>query len=439
MDKGSTPKFLRVSSLLVFMSSAGGQGRFVYLDVDISSSFERFKRAVEFVEANDLKYNFSSKELLQLGGRELQSVEDFYHLDFDWKQRGPILLHPQEACRVVIRLLDGCPLACDNFEALCNGSKGKAKSSGVPLHYKGVKFHRIVPNFIIQGGDIVMQNGSGGESIYGKKFKDEKAGLARKHNKAGIVSMCNSGKNSNTSQFFITLNSSGSPQCDGKHVVFGEVVSGLEVLEAIEKGVQERGGDEEDSQAVIFDCGSWDDSMLKQGYWAPNYTFLPVPVKKANESLVKNMNSNHGVVDAAKRKLVDFVESLSIPNCKKQHQSQRVPLVIVIAPKEVALEKFNKFLDQLSDVAELVYTIDIEGAVQTIRNCFHFEGVSDTADSTKYRALAGVVLGHSLDETEQTRVCSACEDGSYNIHPVVCKPAEAIEKLAACKHLEANI
>ena len=79
----------------------------------------------------------------------------------------------------------------------------------------------------MQTGDFVFGNGSGGESVYGKKFKDERPGLALKHDRRGVVSMGNSGKNSNTSQFFITFGP--SPQCDGKHVVFGEVVAGFEV------------------------------------------------------------------------------------------------------------------------------------------------------------------------------------------------------------------
>jgi cyclophilin family peptidyl-prolyl cis-trans isomerase len=199
-------------------------GKLVFLDIDISDSHASYRRAAEFVDATDLRYHFSSKDILELGGRELQSVAGYYDMDYDWSSKGPIILKPQPACRVIIKLFeDTSPLACENFKALCTGSKGKAKASGLPLHFKGVKFHRIVPNFIIQGGDIVMQNGTGGESIFGKKFKDERGGLLRKHDKAGVVSMCNSGKNSNTSQFFVTLRDGGCPQCDGKHVVFGEV------------------------------------------------------------------------------------------------------------------------------------------------------------------------------------------------------------------------
>ena len=200
---------------------------FVFLDIDISESHARYLRAAEFVEATDLRYNFSNKDILKLGGRELQSVKEFYAMDFDWASKGPIIIKPQTRCRVIIKLDENSsPLACENFIALCTGSKGKAKASGLPLHFKGIKFHRIVPDFIIQGGDIVMQNGTGGESVFGKKFKDERGGLVRKHDRAGIVSMCNSGKNSNTSQFFVTLREGGCAQCDGKHVVFGEVMTG---------------------------------------------------------------------------------------------------------------------------------------------------------------------------------------------------------------------
>ena len=163
---------------------------------------------------------------------------------------------PSYGNRIVVKLnWDEAPLACENFATLCtngnttlldpmnttnfnNNSNKKSKTPigqcGKPLTYKDSIIHRIEPGFIMQGGDFVFGNGSGGESIYnGKKFKDEKAGLLLKHNKKGILSMGNSGKNSNTSQFFITFKK--TPQCDGKHVVFGEVISGFEVLDAIEK------------------------------------------------------------------------------------------------------------------------------------------------------------------------------------------------------------
>lgn len=103
-------------------------------------------------------------------------------------------------------------------------------SSGVPLHYKGSSFHRIIPSFMAQAGDFTKGNGTGGESIYGAKFEDE--GFPFNHTEAGQLSMANSGPNTNGSQFFITFGA--QPHLDGKHVVFGRVESGMELLQELE-------------------------------------------------------------------------------------------------------------------------------------------------------------------------------------------------------------
>lgn len=121
------------------------------------------------------------------------------------------------------------PVTCDNFRALCTGSD-KLSSNGLPLSYKGSILHRIVPGFLIQGGDFTHHNGKGGESIYGRRFKDE----SFKHDFSAPfrLAMANAGPHTNGSQFFITT--SATPWLDGMNVVFGEVSAGHDVLTAIE-------------------------------------------------------------------------------------------------------------------------------------------------------------------------------------------------------------
>jgi len=138
----------------------------------------------------------------------------------------------QAAGRVQFELFKNVtPLTAENFRQLCTGEKGRSRRSGKALSYQHSMFHRVIPGFMAQGGDFTKFNGTGGESVYGHEFKDENFKV--RHTQPFLLSMANAGPNTNGSQFFITFEK--APHLDGKHVVFGRVDKGQDIVRRMER------------------------------------------------------------------------------------------------------------------------------------------------------------------------------------------------------------
>jgi cyclophilin family peptidyl-prolyl cis-trans isomerase len=214
---------------------------------------KEFQEGIEFLKKNHSKYSLN-QDITKLTEEEKSLLEEYFKTS-NKNTNLKIKTSPPDSLnigRIVFQLYtELCPKTCENFVSLCVGDKGIDKESKKKLYYKGNQIHRIEKDFMFQGGDITRFDGSGGASIFGKKFKDEEKGLKIKFDKKGLIAMANSGKNTNSSQFFVTF----SPQksLNGKYVVFGEVIEGIELLDKINSCSGEGGVPIND--VIIIDCG----------------------------------------------------------------------------------------------------------------------------------------------------------------------------------------
>eukprot|EP00746_Dinoflagellata_sp_MGD_P026381 gnl/MRDRNA2_/MRDRNA2_162174_c0_seq1.p1 gnl/MRDRNA2_/MRDRNA2_162174_c0~~gnl/MRDRNA2_/MRDRNA2_162174_c0_seq1.p1 ORF type:complete len:265 (+),score=31.33 gnl/MRDRNA2_/MRDRNA2_162174_c0_seq1:74-796(+) len=215
--------------------------------------------------------------MVGLGGAALAANALYYSGVFDifeGGKRGPVVSLDEATCpenphvfldiviggvaagRVEIELFAKiCPMTAENFRCLCTGEKGmahiKMRNDVLPMHFKGSRFHRVIPGFMCQGGDFTYGDGTGGQSIYGHTFRDEFEHGVIEHSKPMLLSMANRGPNTNGSQFFLTV--AQTPWLDNKHVVFGQVVSGADVVRQVEAVGTDMGHTRK--PVVIANCG----------------------------------------------------------------------------------------------------------------------------------------------------------------------------------------
>jgi len=199
---------------------------------DKESSEAAEQKETDEVEEAQVEQSAEAKELEEERSKMSSNPQVYFDIRIDGQFSGRL--------RIMLRK-DVCPITVENFRCLCTHEKG--------FGYKGSALHRIIPGFMAQGGDFTKGDGTGGKSIFGKKFEDENFTL--KHTGAGILSMANSGKNTNGSQFFLTF--ARTEWLDGKHVVFGQVIQGLEVLKKIEACGTKAG--KPTKKVIIANCG----------------------------------------------------------------------------------------------------------------------------------------------------------------------------------------
>ncbi|KAJ3213042.1 hypothetical protein HK099_007616 [Clydaea vesicula] len=236
----------------------------VYLQIsvgcqqDYKKKLSQYELGVNYFNTKRNQFGLNNKIINELTTEEQEFVIENYNNEHN--NCNIILQKPESLVKGTFKFKlfeNECPKTCLNFKSLATGESGVGKVSKKPLHYLNVPIHRIVKNFIAQGGDITRMDGSGGDSIYNGKFNDEKQGLKIKFKK-GSIGMANKSKNSNTSQFFVVLTDEDAElkKLNGKYVCFGEVTNeeGLNLLDFLNTlGTDD--GDVLNQQIIISDCG----------------------------------------------------------------------------------------------------------------------------------------------------------------------------------------
>eukprot|EP00918_Siedleckia_nematoides_P012276 GHVU01026889.1.p1 GENE.GHVU01026889.1~~GHVU01026889.1.p1 ORF type:complete len:384 (+),score=67.92 GHVU01026889.1:26-1153(+) len=278
-----------------------------------------------------------------------------------------IKIGDENAGRIVFELFKNVvPKTAENFRALCTGEKGEGETTKQPLHFKDCPFHRVIEHFMVQSGDFSNHNGTGGESIYGAKFKDENFEI--KHYKPGLLSMANSGPDTNGSQFFITT-ARTCPHLDNKHVVFGEVLKGMDIVRDLENQENDE-GDRPKKDCIIAECGELapgeSDGVpeVTDGDTWPNYpadattvdftkpkdvTDIAVKVKAAGTTYYIKLDYKNAKLKY--RKAIRYLDKLKDEASMKEEEEEDIdktvalPLLVNLAACSLNLKEYSDVVD----------------------------------------------------------------------------------------------
>lgn len=278
--------------------------------------------------------------------------------------------------RIVFELFnDVCPMAVENFRCLCTGERGISQTSGRLLSYKNCQFFKCIPGVFVQSGDFEFNNGEGGESIYGRTFRDES--LVRRHGQAGVLSMASRGaRHTNNSQFYVTLKK--APQLDGKNVAIGQLVQGMDILRAIEKCPIDS-NNRPRVPIYIADCGELEKVRL------PKRSDPKVQMKESVDLLMNTVTGapdNDDVVSIRRpteaqlgaERILEALKEAKKKNDAEREQENRKLLKGIVNSKEAA-----------EDVAETSETERDENLADQARNRDLTKTLGETRDNEDLR------------------------------------------------------
>ncbi|CAG9582834.1 cyclophilin 40 [Leishmania major strain Friedlin] len=333
--------------------------------------------------------------------------------------------------RVVLELFaDVTPKTCENFRQLCLGNDGKkVEGTEVPMTYQGSTFHRVIPGFMIQGGDFTKHNGTGGVSIYGEKFEDENFTIPC--DKSGLLAMANAGANTNGSQFFITT--APATHLTGRHVVFGRVVRGMNTVRAVEQ-TPTAANDKPVVDCVIAGCGTLDalpeEEPTPDGDVYPDYPedaespMVDAKCIEAGESIrqIGNSHFKNAAYDSAIEKYAKAVRYLNQVENKEGHPEVDEKLIACYNNHAMCAIKLQQW-SEARHTASLALGVDAKNA-----KAFFRRGTAALNAGDADGAVEDLTQAHQI-EPENAEITAKLNEAKEKVKAQKAKLAANLKKM----------